>query len=344
MKFAAFIVGFSIVLGAAFPAAADCKPLSLVTGVDMHIGRDGRIYAPVRIGNAQRSMLVDTGGFFNEITPDTVGEMDLATRHTALAIVGVAGDMTSLVANAPFKLGNVKAPSMDFLVMPDNQLLADDVGDAAGIVAPSFLRNYDVELDFEARKFNLLSQDHCAGKVVYWPADKVAIVPMRINADGHIAFQVKLDGKTLTAILDTGATNTVLNLEVAQDLFGIHPGDARTPETGHLTGAEPAKTYVHRFKTLALEGIAVDNPTLDLIPDIIRTKMHDPRDTLSQDTRLRDPARKTTLDDMILGMDILHRLHVYIAYGEKKLYITRAVPAAASVAPLAARPSPERLN
>jgi predicted aspartyl protease len=329
MKFAGSLASLLLALGAATAAAGDCKPLNLVTSVAMRIGRDGRIYTPVKIGGAPKSMLVDTGGFFVEITPDTVGEMNLDTRHTALAIIGVAGDTTSLVANAS---------SMDFLIMPDNQLLSDDVSDAAGIIAPSFMRNYDVELDFAGRRLNLLSQDHCAGKVVYWPADKVAIVPIRLNSDGHIEFQVQLDSKTLTAILDTGATNSVLNLEVAQDVFGIRGGDAHTPETGHLTGANPAKTYIHRFKTLSLEGIAVNNPTLDLIPDIIRTKMRDPRDTLSEDTRLRDPARKTTLDDMILGMDILRRLHVYIAYREKKLYIPRAAPAASAEAAAAAQP------
>src|SRR6185312_13814340 len=130
--------------------------------------------------------------------------------------------------------------------------------------------------------------------------------------------------------LDSGATNTVLNLEVAHDTFGISGGDATTPENGHLNGVDRAKTYTHRFKSLALEGIAIGNPTLDLIPDLLRNKIHDPRDTVSGDTRIKNPSRKTTLDDMIVGMDILHRLHVYIAYKEKKLYITPATPAPAA--------------
>ena len=335
MKPAVLTAGLLLALGMAAPVFADCAPLAMVTSVDMHIGGDGRVYVPVKINDVRKSMLVDTGGFFTEITPDTVGELNLDTRHTGLAIVGVGGDTTSLAANAPFQLGNLKASSLDFMVMPDNQLLADDVADAAGLLAPSFMRSYDVEFDFAAKKFSLLSQDHCEGKVVYWPASAgaIAIVPIRINSDGHIELQVELDGRKLTAILDTGATNTVLNLDVAQDSFGVHPGDATTPETGHLTGSNVAKTYTHRFKRLALEGVSVGNPTLDLLPDLVRTRMHDPRDTVSGDTRLRSTTQKTTLDDMILGMDILRRLHLYIAYREKKLYVT---PAAA--------PALQRLN
>jgi hypothetical protein len=36
---------------------------------------------------------------------------------------------------------------------------------------------------------------------------------------------------------------------------------------------------------------------------------------------------------MILGMDILHHLHLYIAYKEKKLYITPASAPAPAVQP-----------
>lgn len=339
MKFAAPVAGLFLAFGAVAQASADCGQLTMITSVDMHIGGDGRVYAPVKLNGVAKSMLVDTGGFFTEITPDAVAELNLGTRHTALEIIGVAGDTTSIAANASFQLGNLKASSMDFMVMPNNHLLSDDVADAAGIIAPSLLRNYDVDFDFAGKKFNLLSQDHCDGKVVYWPADAVAVVPMAINADGHIEFQVKLDDKPLTAILDTGATNTVLNLEVAQDAFGIHAGDATTPENGHLNGSTTAKTYTHRFKSLALEGIAIGNPTLDLIPDLLRNKIRDPRDTVSGDTRIRNPARKTTLDDMIVGMDVLHRLHVYIAYKEKRLYITpAAAPAPATATAQPAKP------
>src|SRR6185503_16453138 len=57
-------------LGGAPTAWTDenCPPLTMITSVDMQIGRDGRIYVPVRINDQPKRMLIDTGGFFTEIT------------------------------------------------------------------------------------------------------------------------------------------------------------------------------------------------------------------------------------------------------------------------------------
>jgi hypothetical protein len=39
---------------------------------------------------------------------------------------------------------------------------------------------------------------------------------------------------------------------------------------------------------------------------------------------LNDPYNHVQADRLIIGMDVLSRLHVYIAYREKRLYITPA--------------------
>jgi hypothetical protein len=66
----------------------------------------------------------------------------------------------------------------------------------------------------------------------------------------------------------------------------------------------------------------------------MRTKMMNPHDSLEGDTRIPTTETETGLGQMILGMDILHRLHVYIAYKEKKLYLTPATaPAAVADSP-----------
>ena len=206
------------------------------------------------------------------------------------------------------------------------------------------LKGYDLDLDFANRKVNLISQKHCDGKVVYWPADVVAVVPIEMSQDFHIHVPVQLDGHRYTAMLDTGATRTVLNLEVAKRDFPIKPGDADTPERGKLTQSDKAAIYLHRFQSLSLEGVAVSNPLLELLPDLMGGKMHHAADTVSDDTRIRDRSEDPGLSDMILGMDILHRFHLYIAYKEKKLYITPAsgpaVAAAPSPAPAATSPAP----
>lgn len=298
----------------------------MVASVPMQVGADGRVYVPAKVKDTPRSMLVDTGGFFTEITEPVTEELKLTARHTRLQLIGISGDTTQLAVSTSFALGNLHADDMDFMVMPSVHRFAADVPDAAGLLAPNLLRAYDVDFDFAGKKLNLISQKHCEGKVIYWPAEAVAVVPIQINSSGHILVPVELDGHRLTAMLDTGASISVLNLNTAQSTLGVSPGDQETPLSRSVVGVQ---TYTHRFKSLALEGIAISNPELRLVPDLMRTKMMNPHDSLEGDTRIPSTETETGLGQMILGMDILHRLHVYIAYKEQKLYVT---PAAAPVA------------
>jgi hypothetical protein len=62
------------------------------------------------------------------------------------------------------------------------------------------------------------------------------------------------------------------------------------------------KKYDYPFKLLDFNGIAVSNPRLQIVSDGYLPKGI----------------------DMLVGVSILRRLHLYIAYGEEKLYITPA--------------------
>jgi predicted aspartyl protease len=325
MRILSFVACVIAVLAGASPAVGQdsCPPLSLITSVDMQIGSDGRIYVPAAINGAKKSMLVDTGGFFTEITQPVSEALKLSPRHTRLEIVGVAGDETGLAVRAGFTLGKLHSDSMDFMVMPGNHSFAPDVTDAAGLLAPNLLRVYDLDLDLDRRKLTLISPKHCDGKVVYWRAGSVAVIPVRINLDGHILVPVELDGERMTAVLDTGATTSVLNLDTARKDFGLEPGSNDAPLNASLVNGE-IKVYSHRFKTLALEGVAVANPKLTLMPDLMRGKLYNPHNKLEGDTRISNSVIETGLGDMILGMDILRHLHMYIAYKEQKLYVSPA--------------------
>lgn len=305
----------------------------MITSVDMQIGADGRIYVPAKINDISKSMLVDTGGSFTEMTQSAAEELKLGARHTRLQIVGVGGDTTRLAVRAGFTLGKLHADGMDFMVMPDIHKFAPDVPDAAGLLAPNLLRAYDLDLDFGGRKLSLISQKHCDGKVIYWPANGVAVVPISVNSEGHILVPVELDGHPLTAMLDTGASTSVLNLGTAKNTFDVNPGSSDTPAEGGLANSE-VKVYSHRFKSLGLEGIAISNPKLTLLPDLMHGKLANPHDNIEGDTRISNPDVETGLGDMILGMDVLRHLHVYIAYKEQRLYLTPAsTPVVAGTAP-----------
>ncbi|HEX3653101.1 MAG TPA: retroviral-like aspartic protease family protein [Rhizomicrobium sp.] len=328
LPFASVLFVFQTAAG--FAAAENsCPPLTMVASVNMQIGSDGRIYVPAAINGTPKSLLLDTGGVITEITRAAADELKLPTRRTDLEIIGVTGDTTRVAARGDLTLGNLHAERVDFMLLPSMHELASDISDAVGILGPNLLRSYDLDLDFAGKKVNLISQNHCEGKVVYWPASSVAVVPIRVNSAGHIFLPVTLDGQKLTAQLDTGASGSVLDLAVAQNELGVKLGGSDTPEEGTMANGM-AKTYSHRFKTLELEGIGIANPRFDLVPDRMSGKQTDPGDSLKGGSRLPVGDTEIGLGDMLLGMDILHHLHVYIAYKEEKLYLTAAVPPAAS--------------
>ena len=82
-------------------------------------------------------------------------------------------------------------------------------------------------MDFGARRLTTFSPDHCQGRVVYWPADRIAVVPIT-ESHNLIIIPVTVDGHTLNAVMDTGSQYTVMNMEVANQLFGLDPVIART--------------------------------------------------------------------------------------------------------------------
>ena len=135
-----------------------------------------------------------------------------------------------------------------------------------GVLGPDILRNYDVDMDFGARKLQLISPDHCEGKVVYWTAPTVAIVPMRLAQDGKTVISVKLDGQQLDAVINTGAPNTILNLDVAEDRFNVDVNAPDVKQVGQLGKIASAKIYRRQFQSLSFEGVTINNPEINLVP------------------------------------------------------------------------------
>ncbi len=273
---------------------------------------------PVTIGDAQRLLLFDTGGAISGLTQQTAQELHLPTFDSRVRLIGVNGAVSARYTIIPsVRVGSVESQSTQYMILPNNMPAG-----IAGSLAPA--PGVDIELDFAGRKLSFFTTDHCEGKVVYWPATAVAVVPMRIAADGlgprateHIIVPVTLDGKKLDAMIDTGAIGNVLNMRVATDRFSVDVKAPDVQQIGQFDKNPSAKIYRKTFATLSFGGVTVINPVMDLLPDRMTRALGDERQTGSL---IRPPDRG--LPDLILGMPVLGKLHMYIAYRERKVYIT----------------------
>jgi hypothetical protein len=320
--------------GVTASAAAECGRQVLVASVDLQTNADRNVeFVPVTIAGSPRVMLLDTGGGMTEILPQVADELQLVRQKSDIELIDVAGKKTSDFVRASFSLGPLKSDNTKFFVRTGSNIFTG-TPNFAGILAPDILRSFDLDLDFGAQKLNLIWPDHCPGKVIYWPASAVAVVPMRVLGSGHIVVPVMLDGHEVDALLDTGAGDTTLSQTVAQSTFGIVLGGPDTPKGGDLQDSPGKAVYHHVFGELGFEGVAVAHAQVALIPDIMHNFTQDLTGQKAG-SHVRDPRFDEESPRMLIGMNILRHFHIYVSYREEKVYITPAAEPAATPGPAA---------
>lgn len=304
-----------VVLLAASPAIAADTPdtqcgLKRYASLDMREDQYGRVLVEVMVNHTPQWLLVDTGGATTEISEDVIGSLHIKEYPLApgLHVYAVNGSEITHWATVPsFEIGLAHFADRKFLALP-----SADGGTAHqmdGLLAPDLLSKFDLDFDFQNKKLNLFSQDHCEGKVVYW-AQSYAAMPFDMSEDGHIKLELSLDGKSTTGILDTGASATSLLAPEAHALFGI------SKDSPGVTG-EPPHFQLHE---LSVGGVKVLNPEIYLLDDAADRAYRN-----EMGLGLHELGVPSSLmPKMILGTNILRHLHLYIAYQEHKIYVTGA--------------------
>ena len=328
--------------------AQDCGPLQLITSVTM-IPHDARFLVPVTINNNPAKMMVDTGGGISSINSGATEMLGLHPIDGARIqlLDGVGNVSKKYVGLDQFAIGSLRTDRIQLMVAPGS----GDSGDIAGVLAGDIMSLYDVELDFAAAKFNLFPQKHCPGKVIYWPHSGVAQVPFTlqqptgnnsrtgyttyVDRGAHIWVPVMLDGKPFHAMIDTGSSRSTISANTAKFVLDVSQDSPGSTPLGSVDGDPRHVAFSHTFSTLTFDGVTVTNPHFVVVPDLIGNK--DPNNTSRTDTRTRRIDDYISVD-LTVGMEVLRKLHLYAAFGERNLYITPAsAPASASAAPTPAQ-------
>ncbi len=276
------------------PSPANCAPLTLVNTIPMLRGLDGdEDFVPILFDGGWKYFLFDTGGDLTSITQVAADGMKLQLHNSFIAMQGVTSGAPAKLARVDrFVLGHLKSGQTYFQLSP-NGLDAD----ADGIFALDYLLNYDAEVDFGTDTLNFFSPDHCPGRVVYWHPSALAVLPMKVDGSFHIIVPVTIDGEKFDALIDSGATSTFLRADIAERRFHLTLGDADTPKMGVVNHDASFPFYQHIFKSLTFGDVAVGNPRVSIDP---------------------------TGPDVVIGMNVLSKLHLYMAFKEKTLFISAA--------------------
>lgn len=307
-----FFAAMALALSASSATAADDCALQLAASLPMTLTDGGHVLVPMASGDKPLQMVVDTGAFSSTLTESAAARLGIEPEsvdpNLRLELYG-GRRMTKFVPLKDFRLGKLRAPKADLIIMPDMQ-------GADGLLGYDFLRHFDLDLDFANGKVNFFLPHRCPDKVVYWTQDEaaVAVVPFTMpkpevdvhrsssDPDNHqivgtdIQLHVTLDGRDMMAILDTGAPFTVLNLDTATEWFDVKADSPGVENVG-------SNFYHRRFKTMTFGSVTVNNPDIYMQPQSVS---HFPNYRA------------------LLGTTVLRQLHLLIAYKEHKLYITAA--------------------
>jgi predicted aspartyl protease len=295
-------------------AGETCKPLSGVAAVSLTPDQTRRPVIPVTIAGQERAMILDTGASFTSISPDAVEDLKLTKSTVGKTISDITGNHSSEAALMPtLQLGRLRAGNIKAIIMP-HVLVQDESYQGRkviGLFGSDFLRGFDVDLDFGSQQLRLFSPDHCPGKVVFWHPKMLSMIPIELNRDGDVTLKMKLDGQELTALLDTGSNLTSLNADTARRLFDLSPEGKGTVNGTALNVSH------HRFSSLAIEGLDISNPDIAITQDLAADRQGARQQWYS---RMHGEGAY----QLLVGMHELSKLHIYIDYREKMLFISPA--------------------
>lgn len=315
--------GILISVGSGSAHAESCA-LSGIASVALVKSSDHSWLAPVQINgvtaymqivpSAPRTLLFKPGAdgiTFERVPLETHG----GTRIYNGNELSQAGRISLLA------LGAANTRNVD---LPIAKLPEEDDQRAAGRLGLDFLGQFDVELDLKNRKLNLFSPQHCPGKVVYWSHD-YSQLPITIDGAGHVLLAMALDGKPVTAMVNTLSNRTYMQFNVAKHIFGLTratDGVVRTSEQTYGKFAEPLFTYP--FHSLAAGDLSVQNPKIYLLGDVRDPVCNGKVQVVGSTNML---FQCTPDIDVSLGTNVLAALRLYFAFGEKTVYFTGAAPA-----------------
>jgi predicted aspartyl protease len=304
-------VAVSVVIGLAMAsghvvAASQCKLVRIeewpIRLVHNQLMVDGVING-TKIG-----IMLDTGAERSMILRASAKRLDLP-RHWYAGewSFGIGGKSQVEHAHvAEFRIGESSRKDWDLPVAGENAVEGADV-----VLGDDFFHMFDVEFDLAHNAVRLFRPKDCDGvSLAYWTttddANEVWIEPVD-SARPKIFLPVRVNGQPVRAMLDSGASSSLLNKSTAATV-GV------TPETPGVSTAAKAKgigenivdTWVGPFRSFVIGNEIVRDTTIQFA---------DMWWGLRFEVQQQQPM-------MLLGADFLQAHRVLVAHSQRKLYFT----------------------
>lgn len=294
-------------------AGSDCHP-RLYTSIEVIQSDTSDILIPVNLNghDVYLVLAIDTG--FSILDRRAVAayglrEELLSTVYRTMKLDDERVKAATSVRNA--RINTLRYPRLDFLLADGLELPSSPVFSrpVVGLLGMDPFGIADLELDLAHRRINIFAPNRCAGGVMTGegPPRWTALSSTWIH---NYFFAAKVDGQWVETTLATSSATSQMHLVAAETLFG-ESADG---------------TYL--AKSLSIAGVSLKDVPLELTPRQVdqcgfaKTKPGG----VAGYTGCAGPV------PLRLGMDVLQRLHIYLAAKVRKIYIEPVNPSAATPA------------
>lgn len=291
-----------LLLAATCAHAADAPRCTYVDIGDLPIRYVGDGLAPAvegTINDKPALMLVDTGSFQTLLTMNAATRRDLRLSMTGRYVQGIGGNsMLYLTRLQDFSVGPARSARRTELNVIGSTGFTPAFD---AIVGAPFLLQADLELDLRDKQMKFYRPRDCGDTpLMLWKEDTIVLPFERdFGRSPNPHFTVRINGKELDAIIDTGAHRSALLLNGARRA-GIDvnaPGTVRGPDVVGI-GTDRAPHWIVPVKSVQIGDETIANAELGVV-----------------DSQGSDVA------DMLLGQDFLRAHRVLFAMSQQKLYL-----------------------
>ena len=293
-------LGACALLACAGPVRADgCK-----------LARYGTL--PVEMTGELATTQIKINGVDTRFILDTGAEYDFMSRANADAL-----GLRRYPAPFGFHMGGIGgSASVEFARIKDFGILGTDLHDVVflvggsdtgrGLLGANLLDFADLEIDLAQGKLTLFKPDGCGkSALAYWATGRnynVADLRPSYNQDDKRSFvDVTINGKTVHAMLDTGAMATLLTRRAAERV-GL---DLNGPGVKAGDGLRGVGSRIYPTWIVPIDKFSVGTETIQHSQLLVMDG---------------DIGNGST--DMLLGIDFMLAHHMYIANSQGKVYFT----------------------
>ena len=305
--------------------AAPCAPPRLLSSVPISLAHDGGMaIVPASLDGRPVKFQVDTGSVFSQVSRTPAESLRLTGLETARGQFDIAGRFSNEAARiTTLTLGNMEADGFYVRLVPDPDFSPEPPFD--GILATDMMVRYDIDLDFGHNRLNYFTPESCQsqnpqGANVYWAPKSLAVLPIP-TLPGRAYVDVMLDGRKISALLDTGSEHSMMNPVLARELFGLTTGAPGMTPGEIVSDGATAKADFHTFSSLSLGGVRLTHIPVAIVRDAKTER--DGEIHISRAIPDRFDLGQL-LPDLTLGMDVLRQTHLYISFRNQRVYVSAA--------------------